>query len=253
MSDYIVRIRRHWESLSQLDPDTSIIDPNDRRGEKNRYIAWLRDRAFEAALTRVDADGADRFEVVLDYGCGSGSASLPLLRDGRVVVGIDIAQGLLAQAARRCATYPCIFARSDGVSLPLRRSSVDAVVTYGVLIYLLDDADAEQLLREIRASMRPGALIVIIEQAKRRRGLSTDGIKVFRTPAEWKALLEAAGFVVDRTATMRSGRFPLVPLIRTGIVPRSLWPMIAMLEGWFVRAVGIPPWDYVDLVLEAHS
>jgi SAM-dependent methyltransferase len=246
------KIRRYWEDLSRLDPDTSIIDPNDHRGEKNRYLAWLRDRAFAAALRSAGKVAGKGASIVLDYGCGSGSASLPLLRSGYKVVGVDIAQGLLVQATKRCADHDALFVRSNGETLPLRPSAVDAVITYGVLIYLLEDDELRRLLGEMRSAMAPGAVMVLIEQAKRRRTLSPDGMKVFRTVPEWQGLLESAGFTVGRTRILRSGRFPTTPLIRAGLVPRALWPLIAALEGWFTSTIGVPPWDYVDVVVEAR-
>lgn len=252
MTEHPSKIRRYWEDLSRLDPDTSIIDPNDHHGEKNRYLAWLRDQAFADALFRNRADVGNGGITVLDYGCGSGSASLPLLRKGFKVVGVDIAQGLLVQATHRCGGHDALFVRSNGATLPIRPAAVDAVVTYGVLIYLLEDGELLRLLAEMRSAMAPGGVIVLIEQAKRRRTPSPDGMKVFRTVCEWRQLLESAGFAVERTRILRSGRFPTTPLIRARLVPRSLWPLIATLEGWFTRLIGVPPWDYVDVVVEAR-
>ncbi len=247
MDDFYSRQRSYWDKLSRLDPDASIIDPGDTRGLKNAYLAGMRDRALLSGLkSLVPAHG-----VLLDFGCGTGSASISLLREGYRVVGLDLSQGLLRQAVARCREGSSAFVAIDGRNLPLQGRSLDAAVTYGVLCYITDDAEAVALLRGICAALRPGAPMLMIEQARTRRTLSEGGLKVQRTTREWSALLDAAGFRGVQRRLLRHGRFPTTPLIRHGLVPSFLWESIARMEAVVGSLTGVWPWDYADVLFES--
>lgn len=64
MSDSDRELRAYWDDLSRIDPDAAIIDPNDRRGSKNRYLAGIRDAAFRDGLRRHAVNAG----VLLDLG-----------------------------------------------------------------------------------------------------------------------------------------------------------------------------------------
>lgn len=247
MTDFYARQRAYWNALADLDPDSSIIDPQDTRGLKNAYLAGMRDAAFAAALERH----AIRAGTLLDFGCGTGSASVALLRAGHRVVGLDIALPLLKQARARCGNQGCVFVHTDGRSVPVAEASADASIIYGVLCYVPDDDHATALLREIRAAMSPGGPLLMIEQSRRRRTPSDEGLKVQRTLAQWQALMHKAGFRIERSTLLRHGRFPLTPLIRHGLVPRRLWPLAARTECAVAARTGIWRWDYADVLFEA--
>ena len=249
MNDFYSRQRSYWNRLSRLDPDASIIDPGDTRGLKNAYLAAMRDHALRAALEPVVPEGG----VLLDFGCGTGSASIALLRAHYRVIGLDLAQGLLGQAAARCSGHAGLFAAIDGRNLPLRPMSLDGAVTYGVICYVTDDGEAVTLLKGIRDAMRSGAPLLMIEQARTQRTLSESGLKVQRTTQQWSALIEAAGFTGLQHRILRHGRFPTTPLIRHGLVPRWLWTPISRLEASVGNATGVWPWDYADVLFESRA
>jgi len=236
----------YWNGLASLPPETSVFDPTDARGEKNAYIAGVRDRTLHSALRGVlPKDGA-----ILDFGCGTGSASLGLLRCGYRVVGLDIARSLLIQARKRCDTTRSLFAAIDGNNLPVATSIFDAAVTYVVLSYIVDDDALLVVLTAIRESLKPSARLIAIEQCRTRTTLVEDGLKVHRSIAEWHGLFKAAGFRQVTNRTVRSGRFPFTPLIRLGLIPRGLWPAIRASERTVGRLVPILPFDYAEVALE---
>lgn len=227
--------------MSRADPDAAVIDPADRRGAKNRYIARLRDRAITAALA-----GLPRGAAVLDLGCGTASLSAALVRSGLRVLGLDISPGLLARATQRGlgpALLPVCF---DGHRIPLRDATLAGAATYVVLTHVLEDQHLEALLAEVRRVLQPGALFVAMEQARTRRTLDLAVWQCRRTLAEQHALFARAGFTLERSRVLRYGRFPTTPLIARGWIPRSWFGPLAALEAGLGRWLGPVPWDYVD-------
>jgi len=240
-------LREHWDRLSTLDPDRSIIDPNDRRGYKNRYLAGLRDGALLEVLRDVPPGAS-----LLDYGCGSGSGSASLLDAGWHVIGLDISMPLLQQARLRCQRDRALFAATDGRTVPLKDGAIAAAITYGVLIYCVADDELARLLAEFRRALQPGGVLILIEQVKRHDHLAEEGLKRFRTIGDWHRHLARAGFVVERSTVLRHGRFPGTMALQHGLVPRALWRSMARLER-IVGALGVAPWDYADVRLVARA
>ncbi|GAB3334787.1 class I SAM-dependent methyltransferase [Marilutibacter aestuarii] len=241
--------RHYWDGLSELDPDAAVIDPNDHRGLKNAYLASIRDRAFKEG---VDRRGI-RQGTVLDLGCGSGSSTLPLLREGHSVVGVDISPGLLRHASIRCQNEDALFVLTDGRCLPLARDSLDAAVTYVVLSYIVDDARVLRVMDDVRQALSPGAPFIMIEQARRRRRTMENGRKVQRTLTEWSRLLALAGFTLERRTILRHGRFPSTPLIRAGLLPSRAWGLARRMEAIVASRSGVFPWDYAEVCFEASA
>lgn len=204
MTDAAQRQRSYWDGLAGADRDAAVIDPRDRRGLKNAYLAGTRDRVFARTLA---AHGVER-AVVLDLGAGTGSAALPLLMAGQHVLGVDISLGLLRHAQQRCCAAGGLFVLTDGHSLPLRASCLDAAVVYVVLSYLVDDAAACSLLENLRGALKPGAVLVMIEQARVRRLYCEDGLKVQRSISEWRGCCGRPALPRSRAAWCATGVFP---------------------------------------------
>lgn len=243
MIDARARQRSYWNALAYSDPDAAVIDPNDKRGLKNRYLAEIRDAAF---LQTLAAQGVEE-GVLLDVGTGTGSAALPLLNAGHRVLGVDISFGLLRHAQERCAADGGLFALIDGRELPVKAQTFDAAIVYVVLSYLVDDSAALALLANIRMALKPGAVLVMIEQVRRTRRISEDGLKVQRAISEWSRLLAEAGFLSSSNTVLRHGRFPTTPLVKVGMVPRRFWPLVRGIETWVGRCFGVFKWDYAEV------
>uniref|UniRef100_UPI0026191C9B class I SAM-dependent methyltransferase n=1 Tax=Thermomonas sp. TaxID=1971895 RepID=UPI0026191C9B len=231
------------------DPDAAVIDPKDSRGHKNAYLAQIRDIAIYESL----ADAGIRAGTIMDLGCGSGSATLPLLRAGHRVLGLDISAGLLRHAQRRCDGMDCLFVQTDGGLPPLSPGKLDAVIIYGVLCYTIDDNSVKAILARIREALRPDAPLIMIEQVRSRRRLTEGGFKVQRTLGEWHELLDSSGFKIKSATILRHGRFPTTPLIAAGMVPRSAWNTIQKLESAVAAVTGVFPWDYAEVRFVATS
>lgn len=126
--------------------------------------------AYAAA---VAAMGLARGSVVVDVGCGTGRALPCLAAAGAVAIGVDVTPEMLAVARSRSS----LLLEGDGLALPLRTASVDAVFAAGYVSHL-DDPEAG--LRELARVVRPGGLLAIFHPIGRsalaaRHGRALDG------------------------------------------------------------------------------
>jgi len=240
--------RNYWNQLASGQLDAAVIDPNDRIGRKNSYLAGIRDANILVALERSCGRGP-----VLDLGCGTGSLSSSLSAAGWPVIGLDISEGLLARTSERGLPDDCLFVRFDGQKLPLADASVAAITTYVVLTHVIEDSHLDRLLRECLRVLMPGGRLVAIEQATSRPIRNLTGWKHQRPLHEWRARFAGSGFKVNRQQAIRYGRFPTTPLVRLGIVPRRAFPWLARCEASFGRWWGVPLVGYCDVLFELGS
>jgi malonyl-CoA O-methyltransferase len=120
--------------------------------------AVLQARVRDELLSRLDVVRLVP-AVVLDLGTGTGHAAAALKRRYRAseTVALDLAPGMLAEAARR-QTVLRRFRRicADAASLPLRDASVDLVVS-NLMLQWCNEPDA--VFSECRRVMKPGGLL----------------------------------------------------------------------------------------------
>lgn len=124
--------------------------------EREEQYSFLSQREHVLALLPA------RMERVLDIGCGPAVMEGPLLARAGEVWGIDASDRMVAFGRTRMLGHPeggrCRLSVGDIQSLAFADASFDAVLSMGVLEYLLS---YDRALAEIRRVLRPGGVAVI--------------------------------------------------------------------------------------------
>jgi SAM-dependent methyltransferase len=117
-------------------------------------------RKFLRRLERLGAAEWSRDWVILDLFCGRGSGAEALRRLGFTrVYGIDLSERLLRNHRQPNSTIV-----GDCTDLPVRSELADVAIVQGGLHHLLAlPHDLARALQEIHRSLRPGALLVVVE------------------------------------------------------------------------------------------
>lgn len=172
-----------------------------------QYLAnFHRDRAgvVEAVLSRASSGDHTPYRwlaravggnarTVLDVACGSGPMSRELASVGRTVVGLDTSATELELAVER---GPGPWVRADGLHLPFRDGSVDAVTSSIGLVVI---TPLSSLMAEITRVLRPGGVLAAIAPAV--RPLSPTDMRILarintrlRAKPQFPGPVELAGF-----------------------------------------------------------
>ena len=168
-------------------------------GPFDRFAA-VYDRLRPATPRRKLAPALDRaarpVERVLDVGGGSGQGVRGL--DVATPVVVDAAPGMLRRARRHGVGA----VRGDAARLPVRETSVDAVLVLDALHHM---ADPRGVLAEAARVLRPGGVLVLLEYdprhplgralvaAERLVGFDSE----FFAPEDLAAMVRAAGLDAD--------------------------------------------------------
>ena len=94
--------------------------------------------------------------LVLDLGCGTGTAGAGVKAAGATVIGADLSVPCLHAAAPRLDGV----VRVDAVRLPFQSESFDGLVSRGALHHM---ADPTKVLKEARRVLKPGARAIFLD------------------------------------------------------------------------------------------
>ena len=142
-------IAAYWNQVSAAYDDA----PDHRLRGAAEHGAWL------AILSGMLPSAPLR---ILDLGTGTGFPALLLAELGHDVMGIDIAEGMIAIARQKAVAFasPPRFAVGDAGIPPVEAASVDVIVSRHLLWTLPDPLGA---LRNWHRALRPGGMLVVID------------------------------------------------------------------------------------------
>lgn len=169
---------RAWE---EAEIERSSLEARHTSDARLRMSEWNLGRYLDPPATTpfpleyaFHAIGAVAGRIVLDYGCGNGENTLPLVARGARVIGVDVSEDLLRLAQRRLALHgfadrPAVFLAGSAHDLPLPDASVDAVMGIAILHHL----DLALAAREVYRVLKPGGVAVFQEPVRNSRLLAT--------------------------------------------------------------------------------
>jgi arsenite methyltransferase len=125
-------------------------------------------RSFAGIGNPLKIGRIDARATVVDIGCGAGTdlllAARQIGRSGKAI-GVDMTADMLEtarQAAQEAGLVHVELRAGDATSLPVNDSSVDVVISNGVLNLV---PEKEEALREIGRILKPGGLVQIADIA----------------------------------------------------------------------------------------
>ena len=121
------------------------------------------DRALLAAFAEQVRPAGSQRSRVWDVGCGPGQVTAFLAGLGLDAAGVDLSDGMVAQARAR---HPDLeFCTGSMTALPAPDGSWDGLVSFYSLIHLIDDADVRTALAEFRRVLAAGGLLLLAVHA----------------------------------------------------------------------------------------
>lgn len=143
-------------------------------------------------------------EWILDVGCGTGFFTQKLADcfPQSLLLGLDIAEGMLQLARQRTAKFPAYWLTGDGESLPLRDHSMDIIFSSLVIQWC---ENLPQLFTELWRALKPGGQLLFstlgpntLHELKQAWG-AVDGyvhVNRFQSADDIQAAAAAAGFTL---------------------------------------------------------
>ncbi|MDH5771135.1 MAG: class I SAM-dependent methyltransferase [Candidatus Bathyarchaeota archaeon] len=155
---------------------------------------------------------------ILDFGCGGGWLSKVLASYNCEVVGIDLSHSLVKSANRVAPTVT--FVVGDGMNLPFREESFDAVVSIATLHHI----DVRKGLKEVRRVSKNRGMVMLMEPNK-LNPLSEIGRKLFPmemhtmgeepfTTTQLRSHLALQGFKIKLVRRLFFFSFPLARMLK---------------------------------------
>jgi len=239
---------RHWHLTKPFLGEPLAGEPLHGDPARPAVDPCVTHHELHALLNVVRAAGPLPGARILDVGCGPGWTSHYLGRMGYTVLGFDISEQMLEIARERVAAEPfpprtkrldVRFVRHDIEAAPLGAAAgaaYDLALVDSVLHHFLDPVAA---LRHVGESLRPGALVAVVESL-RAEGAPHDphNLEIMRryhtlerpyTAGQMADILRLSGFVHHVELRGVNGLFTAAELARP-LTPGSTEAILAARE-----------------------
>jgi arsenite methyltransferase len=189
-----------------ISASTDLSSDERLRREFNDWATAGRGASMEKGHRPIGEQAIELMEIpsharVLDVGCGSGWATRLMAEKARTgrVVGIDIADGMIAIAAETSKTVSNVeFRAASAEKLPFEDGEFTHAFSMESLYYYSDVLVA---LKEIKRVLEPGGLFVTVIDLYTENKPSHQWVEQLKVPVhllsirEYRSLFERAGFI----------------------------------------------------------
>ena len=128
-------------------------------------------------------------DTMLEIGCGTGNATIPLSQYVKKITAIDISEEMMlmsAEKAKEEGRENITFRQKDLLELDIEPESYDVVAAYNVLLYMKNQ---EKVLEKIYDILKPGGVFLSATDCL-GRNLSKESVRKF-----WKSKLHLMPYV----------------------------------------------------------
>ncbi len=136
--------------------------------DEQSFVGDFFRRRMEKALSWVDAMNFSENAIIFDAGCGGGRLVEEAVKKGYHIIGMDSNEDVLKKALgslkKRPGSNYC-FLRGDVKIIPVKDSSLDAIICLGVISYLKSEMT---VLLEFARVLKPGGLLILSATNKAR-------------------------------------------------------------------------------------
>lgn len=97
-------------------------------------------------------------KVVLDIACGEGYGANLIAEKAEKVIGIDIDETTINNAAKKYKRPNLVFKKGSATNLPLEENQFDVIISFETIEHI---EQQDQMLTEIKKVLKPGGLLII--------------------------------------------------------------------------------------------
>jgi SAM-dependent methyltransferase len=148
-----------WEERARVGELNAVLSPTGT-AQRNHFIHGVHIVGARQMVRLVPRGG-----TIVDFGCGTGRFVRYFGAKGFRVVGTEITPAMLGEAERFGLPEGAEIVCTDGVHIPLPKSSVDGIWCCAVLRYaaLVDEPVIRDIADEMFRVLRPGGVLCNLE------------------------------------------------------------------------------------------